>query len=311
MKNTWLLTCIFHDVTISTLPGGDIPAPTVVKEIRRVAGVGFVPTRVVAFEYVVTYPEASKRFKQHTERKPSERWMMLSRDGVYRSFFLGLLLSFAFVLALGCSSLQQYKRDREDNRWICPEYADVPLRQGLFEEAIEEHLKVLSQDPDNGLARYHLGYAYGQLGLHTDEIGEYMKAMDLGMERGDLFYNLGWAYMELEEYDRAEQSFHRAVDIEPDFGENHRALGMAYYKQEHFLDAIISCRQATILEPNDPDCWHCLALASAKGDEVGESWNAVKQLRKLDPDYKLDPFLLEIFPSKGRSPTPNDPRDPR
>lgn len=213
---------------------------------------------------------------------------------------LGFLLVFPFLLLPGCSNLQRHRTDREDNRWICREIADLPLREELFEKAIEEHLKVLSQEPDNALAHYHLGYAYGKLGLHVEEMVAYQRSVDLGMERGDLFYNLGWAYMELEEYDRAEQSFRQAIDIEPDFGENHRALGMAYYKQEHFQEAIISCRQATVLDPTDPDSWHCLALTSARADQVGESWTAVKQLRKLAPEYKMDPLLIELFPAEGR-----------
>jgi len=251
------------------------------------------------------------RFEHHIERKPQEKWMKIGNDAGHRLLLLALMLTFSFLMAIGCQSLQQMKRGKADGRWVCPEYADLPLRQGQFEEAVEQHLKVLSQEPDNGLAHYHLGYAYGQLGLNTEEIVEYQRAIDLGMEKGDLFYNLGMAYMELEEYDRAERSFHQAVEKEPDYGENHRGLGLAHLKQEHYHEAIISCRRATTLEPDDPDNWHCLALAAAKADQVGESWNAVKELRKLDPDYMLDPFLLEIFPSKGRSPTPNDPRDPR
>jgi tetratricopeptide (TPR) repeat protein len=207
---------------------------------------------------------------------------------------LALLLMFFSLLSSGCQSLQKLKRGSTDNRWICPEYADLPLRQGRFEEAIEQHLQVISQEPENGLAHYHLGYAYGQLGLHPDEIAQYLRAVDLGMEKGDLFYNLGMSYMQLEEYLRAEQAFIRAVDIEPDCGENHRGLGLAHFNQEHYHEAIVSCRQ-----PSDADSWHCLALAAAKSDEVGESWNAVKELRKLDPDYTLDPILIELFPSEG------------
>ena len=230
---------------------------------------------------------------------------------------LALLLMFFSLLSLGCQSLQTREKSSTDNRWICPEYADLPLRQGRFEEAVEQHLQVISQEPENGLAHYHLGYAYGQLGLHPDEIAQYLRAMDLGMERGDLFYNLGMSYMQLEEYLRAEQAFLRAVEIEPDNGENHRGLGLAYFNQEHYHEAIVSCRRATTLEPDDADSWHCLALAAAKSDEIGESWNAVKELRKLDPDYMLDPFLLAIFPAEGKSAPPNDPygtrepRDPR
>jgi Flp pilus assembly protein TadD len=104
---------------------------------------------------------------------------------------LKLLLIFLLLLPLGCQSLKEQRKYLADERWVCPEYADLPLRQGRFQEAVQQHLRVLNQEPGNGLAHYHLGYAYGQLGLHPDEVAEYLRAIDLGMERGDLFYNLG------------------------------------------------------------------------------------------------------------------------
>jgi tetratricopeptide (TPR) repeat protein len=227
------------------------------------------------------------------------KWMKIGKDSGRWPLLLGFLLIFASVMAPGCQSLQKLKKGRAGDHWICPEYADLPLRQGRFEEAVEHHLQVISQEPKNGLAHYHLGYAYGQLGLHPDEIAEYLRAVDLGVERGDLFYNLGMSYMQLEEYLRAEQAFFQAVDIEPDFGENHRGFGLAHFKQGHYHEAIVSCRRATTLEPDDADSWHCLALAAARSDEVGESWTAVKRLRQLDPEYTLDPILIELFPSAG------------
>ena len=110
---------------------------------------------------------------------------------------LAVLFMFFSLLSLGCQSLHMPEKSSTDNRWICPEYADLPLRQGRFEEAIEQHLQVISQDPENGLAHYHLGYAYGQLGLHPDEIAQYLRAIDLGVESGILYCNLGMAYIEL------------------------------------------------------------------------------------------------------------------
>jgi tetratricopeptide (TPR) repeat protein len=216
------------------------------------------------------------------------------------SLVVVLILCFPFLLPFGCQSRRQPKKYSVHDNWTCPEFADLPLRQGDFEEAVEQHLKVLSQEPDNGLAHYHLGYAYGQLGLHSDEVAEYLHALDLGMERGDLYYNLGMAYMELKEYFQAEQAFHQAVALEPTCGENHRGLGLAQLKQQHYHESVVSCRTASRLEPNDPDNWHCLALAAARADEIGESWTAVEKLRTLNPNYPLDPLLLKMFPSEKK-----------
>jgi tetratricopeptide (TPR) repeat protein len=212
---------------------------------------------------------------------------------------LGFLLSFTFSTLLGCRSLPQPGVHQEDMGWVCPEFADLPMRQGRLQEAIELHLEVLEGDPNNALARYHLGYSYGQIGAHEDEIAEYLKAVDLGLRRGHLFYNLGMAYTELGRYEEAKQAFSRAVATEPDYGDNHRGLGLAQYKQGHYRKARESCGKATTLAPEDPDGWHCLAMAAARIDEIGEAWTAVKHLKKLDPDYQLDPFLLDLFPAEA------------
>ena len=161
-----------------------------------------------------------------------------------------LLMFFSLLLSSGCQSLQKLQKGRTDDRWICSDYADLPLRQGRFEEAVEQHLQVISQEPENGLAHYHLGYAYGKLGLYPDEIAAIPPGGGSRYgERSISFTTWEWSYMQLEEYLRAEQAFLRAVEIEPDCGENHRGLGLAYFNQEHYHEAIVSCRRATTLEP--------------------------------------------------------------
>jgi len=225
--------------------------------------------------------------------------MQWSKGSGYHLLLVGLVVCFG-ILVPGCGSLHQTTIVGEDDRWVCPEFADLPLRQGLFEEAIQQHLRVLAGEPDNALAHYHLGYAYGRLEAHYEEVAEYLKAIDLGLMRDDLFYNLGMTYGELGAYKQAEQALARAVSIAPDNGENHRALGVAYYHQERFLEAIDSCRQATILEPDNPNAWHCLALALAGAGRIEEARAALEQLRQLDSSYPLDTPLLDLLEAPGR-----------
>jgi Flp pilus assembly protein TadD len=213
---------------------------------------------------------------------------------------LALVLMVCLALsAAACRSLPQSQRIQESERWICPEYADLPLREGRYQEAVEQHLKVLGEEPDNALAHYHLGYAYGQLGAHPEEVREYLRAVDLGLVQEDLYYNLGMAYGELGAFPQAEQAFAKAVSLAPESGENHRALGMAYYQQKHFLEAVASCQRATVLAPADPEAWHCLALALLGVGRTGESRLAVEQLLRLDPAYPLEAPLLDLVGVPG------------
>ena len=150
-------------------------------------------------------------------------------DGIGTFFMvLALLLIFFTLMSSGCQGLKQPRQYDEDDRWVCPEYADLPLRQEYYEAAIELHLRVLSEEPDNAKAHYHLGYAYVQLGDLNSGIEEYLKALDLGLEGGIFFYNLGMAYGQLGRYQQAEQAFIRAIEIEP--MENNR-----YHRNEDSL----------------------------------------------------------------------------
>jgi tetratricopeptide (TPR) repeat protein len=218
----------------------------------------------------------------------------------WRWFVLpALMILYLVTVTAGCRSIPPPEPTATTERWVCPEFADFPLRLELYEEAVKEHRRVLLEEPENALAHYHLGYAYGQVGAHTLEVEEYRRAVDLGLAREDLFYNLGMAYAEVGALDQAEQAFRQAVTMAPADGENHRALGMVYYEQHLFQEAIASCKRATLLAPENPHAWHCLALALAGAGNMEDSMGAVDQVRRLDAHYPLDPRLLELFPSSA------------
>ena len=207
-----------------------------------------------------------------------------------------LMILSLVTVAAGCRSVPRPEPTATTERWVCPEFADLPLRLGLYEEAVREHRRVLLEEPGNALAHYHLGYAYGQMGAHRLEVEEYKRAGDLGLAREDLFYNLGMAYTEVGVLDQAEQAFSRAVTMAPADGENRRALGMVYYEQHLFDEAIASCERATLLEPENPHAWHCLALALAGAGKMEDSMAAADEVRRLDAHYPLDSRLLKLFP---------------
>ncbi len=66
-----------------------------------------------------------------------------------------------------------------------------------YEAGILLHQHFLEKEPTNGLALYHLGYAYGQTGDHVKEVLYYEKAVSLGFSEYHIFFNMGMAYGEL------------------------------------------------------------------------------------------------------------------
>jgi tetratricopeptide (TPR) repeat protein len=216
-----------------------------------------------------------------------------------------IIILYLVTVTAGCRSIPRPEPIATKERWVCPEFADLPLRLGLYEEAIKEHRRVVLEEPENALAHYHLGYAYGQIGTHALEVEEYRRAVDLGLAREDLFYNLGMACAEVGALDEAEQALRQAATTAPADGENHRALGMVYCHKHLFQEAIASCEQATRSEPENPHAWHCLALALAGAGKMEDSMAAVDQVFRLDAHYSLDPRLLKLLPeSRGKNQSP-------
>src|SRR5271168_406852 len=79
------------------------------------------------------------------------------------------------------------------DREVCDVTADLALGQEDYSTAVVLHRKLLSSRPDDALAHYHLGFAYGMVGRDADEISEYLTAAKLGLHKWDLFLNLGLA----------------------------------------------------------------------------------------------------------------------
>ena len=77
---------------------------------------------------------------------------------------------------------------------ICDIRADAALGLKDYQTAIRLHRYLLRSHPNDALAHYHLGFAYGMVGRSAEEIDEYQKAVTLGLHSWDLFLNLGLAY---------------------------------------------------------------------------------------------------------------------
>ena len=76
---------------------------------------------------------------------------------------------------------------------VCDIVADSALSLEDYPTAIALHRTFLQAHPDNALAHYHLGFAYGMTGRSGEEIHEYRNAASLGLRVWDLFLDMGLA----------------------------------------------------------------------------------------------------------------------
>ena len=153
--------------------------------------------------------------------------------GIQRIFQFMYLSSLAFCLAgvlagAGCSKKDLVKRPVSEKRWICDKQADDAMHRQDYEAGILFHQRFLEKEPGNGLALYHLGYAYGQTGNHVKEVSYYEKAIAHGFGEDSMFFNLGMAYGELNQIEDSVRAFKKALDINPYSADNHYGLAIAY-----------------------------------------------------------------------------------
>ncbi|ETR68377.1 MAG: hypothetical protein OMM_10594 [Candidatus Magnetoglobus multicellularis str. Araruama] len=100
------------------------------------------------------------------------------------------MFSLALCLAIlcfctGCQKQVFSKKTEYENIWACDTQADQAMMRRDYEAGIKLHQRFLEKEPDNGLALYHLGYAYGNVENHENEVYYYERAINLGFNNKD------------------------------------------------------------------------------------------------------------------------------
>jgi tetratricopeptide (TPR) repeat protein len=130
----------------------------------------------------------------------------------------------------GCSTAPVKKGAVPVQDLICDKKADEALKDRRYEKSVILHEFYVKENPDNGLAMYHMGYSYGQLGEHENEVRCYEKAISLGFYGSGIFFNLGMVYGEMGRYDDAVKMFRKELELDPGDSDSIYQLGTLYLK---------------------------------------------------------------------------------
>jgi len=208
----------------------------------------------------------------------------------------GLLFSLSAICAgAGCSKVLSGKSAEPVKGWACDKQADEAMKRNDYEVGISLHERFLEKEPENALALYHLGYAYGQTGEHLREVSHYKKAISSGYKKDRIFFNLGMAYGELNQTEKSISAFKHALDMNPGNADNHFGLATAYQKsaadklaEEEFLKAIE-------IDPRHVDARLLLSLLYADWGELEKAAGQLRKTLEIDPtDERARHFLERI-----------------
>jgi tetratricopeptide (TPR) repeat protein len=180
---------------------------------------------------------------------------MINKRYFCQDFCFCALLCFFFglILGAGCSQVSVEKASVGKKTASCDQQADKAIENNDYETGILLHQRLLEKEPENPLALYHLGYAYGHMGDHQKEVYYYEQAIALGMKDDAIFYNLGLAYGDLDQLENAIQAFKKAIAIEPGNLNARFDLSRLYIASGDFQEARHQLQQILKIDPSYPD----------------------------------------------------------
>jgi Flp pilus assembly protein TadD len=168
---------------------------------------------------------------------------------------------------------------------ICDVTADYFLGTEDYPRAIEIHRKLIIARPLDALAHYHLGFAYGMLGMTREELTEYRRAVDLGLKQWDLFLNLGIAYLEEDELQGATSALRSAVSLGLNHPEAHYNLALAFERQKMFAEAQREVAESLQLDPNQPDARNTMAIIDMEMGYDADARKLWSELARTQPNF--------------------------
>jgi cytochrome c-type biogenesis protein CcmH/NrfG len=167
---------------------------------------------------------------------------------------------------------------------------------GRLNDAIEAYRQALRIDPEYAFAWYNIGTAYSKLGRHNDTIEALRQALRIGPEHALAWFNIGNAYNALGRHNDAIEALRQALRIDPEYAVAWSNLGTAYNALGRDNDAIEAYRQGLRIDPEYAIAWYNLGVAYALSGNRGAALDAVRELRRLDPALADNLFNFIVPP---------------
>ena len=194
---------------------------------------------------------------------------------------LGLTFGCAGGAFPGASSVHS------DMNWVCNDRADRAVQQGDTERGIALHEAFVAKYPDNGLALYHLGYAYGRAGNQLKEAAYYKKAIALGFKCDSIFFNLGMAYLDLDQPDKSIDAFNMVLEMDGKSADSHFGLAIAYQRKGQGETAEVEFLKALEIDPEHLEARLNLSWLYADKGDLEKARKGLNEILKTEPNHAI------------------------
>lgn len=164
------------------------------------------------------------------------------------------------------------------------EKGEIALKQGRYEEAIEEFKRARDEgDGDPAEIQRLLALAYLKLDRRDDALASLKEAIRLRPDFAKAHYDLGGAYYEIGDFTIAAGSFEEAIRINPDFFDALIALGKTYQHSGLYLKAVDVLLKATLIRPDAIDAKTALGVAFIMAGQPEDAAKTLHEAISLSP----------------------------
>jgi tetratricopeptide (TPR) repeat protein len=148
---------------------------------------------------------------------------------------------------------------------------------------IEHTLRWTKAQPDDVVAWYNLGIAYGDSGQTAKAIEAYRQAIRINPEYDNAWLNLGVAYGDSGQTAKAIEADQQAIRINPENDSAWNNLGAAYGVSGQTAKAIEAHQQAIRINSENADAWYNLGVAYRESGQATKETEAYQQSIRIDP----------------------------
>lgn len=119
----------------------------------------------------------------------------------------------------------------QSERWEAAEDGIELLHAGELDQAIDELLRVVHEDPNNEYAFQFLGHAYFQSEAYPEALKSYVEALKLAPDYVGAMVGAGQTLRMMGEYDRAIRMGQRVLQKQPDDADGLFLVGAAHFQK--------------------------------------------------------------------------------
>lgn len=162
--------------------------------------------------------------------------------------------------------------------------------------SIEQLTQAIEWNPNDVLAYYNRGWAYGLKGDYEKAVSDFTIAIVLDFTGAEAYSGRGQMYYEKRDYTNAISDFTKVIELEPDDANAYNNRGHAHRRQDDYANAIVDYTKAIELEPNDVAyCYY------GRGQAYYEKRNYTNAISDFTKVIELEPDNANAYNNRGHA----------